>query len=169
VVCAHRLGVSGRGQRPSTNGRRHQPRHARINRGVCASGKRRRPTAFSINQGLHASVVACAHRLSVTGRDLRASAHACTHQLWHVRIWQTSSANSMQHACTYQSWPMRIGWATSVVTCAHRPTAGEIGQGLHASTVVYTLRLGDIDCDLHASARRRHPNDNHLQPRPARI
>ena len=169
MVCAHRLGVRGCGLRASTNGKRHQPRHARINRDVCASGKQHRPTACSINQGLHASVVACAHRLGVTGRDLRALAHACTHQLWHVRIWQTSSANSMQHACTYQSWPMRIGWATSVVTCAHRPTAGEIGQGLHASTVVYTLRLGDIDCDLHASARRRRPNDNHLQPRPARI
>jgi len=115
---------------------------------VCASGKQHRPTACSINQGLHASVVACAHRLGVTGRDLRTSAMACTHQLWRVRIWQTTSANSIQHACTYQSWPVRIGWATSVVTCAHHPTAGENGQGLHTLTVVYTLRLSDIDCDL---------------------
>jgi len=91
------------------------------------------------------------------------------HKPWSVRIWQTTSANSMQHACTYQSWPVRIGWATSVVTCAHRPTAGEINQVLHASTAVNTLRLGDIDCDLRASARRRRPNDRHHQPRPARI
>ena len=169
MACAHRLGVSGRGLRASANGRRHRPRYACINRGVCASGKRRRPSACIINQGMHASAVACAHRLGVTGRGLRASAKACTLQPWCVHIWQTTSANNMQHACTYQPWPVRIGWATSVMTCAHRPTAGEIGQGLHAPTVIYTHRLGDIDCCQRTSGRRRRPNDMHHQPRPARI
>jgi len=113
--------------------------------------------------------VAFAHRLGITGRGLRASVKACTHQPWRVRIWQTTSANSMQHACTYQPWPLRIGWSTSVVTCAHCPTAGKIGQGQHASTMVFTPRLGDIDRDLRASARQSRPNDRHHQPRPTRI
>ena len=82
--------------------------------------------AGGISEGLHASDVACAHLANDVGNRHGASAKACTHQSWRVRI----------------------GWVSPAVTCAHHPTAGENGQGLHTLTVVYTLRLSDIDCDL---------------------
>ena len=54
-------------------------------------------------------------------------------------------------------------------SCAHRPTAGEIGQGLHASTVIYMHRLGDIDYCQRTSARRRRPNGRQHRLRPTSI
>ena len=45
----------------------------------------------------------------------------------------------------------------SYLAFAHRPTAGDIGQGLHASTMACAHRVDDIDCGMRASARRRRP------------
>ncbi len=86
----------------------------------------------SISQGLNASAVAYAHRLGAidVGQRQATLAMACTHQTWHMRIWQTTSANGMQHsakAYTHQPWRVRIDWASLVVAWVHRPTTGEIG------------------------------------------
>jgi len=78
------------------------------------SVRRRCPTACGISQGLHASDVACADLANDVGHRLAATAKACTHQPWCVHI----------------------GWASPVAACAHRPTAGDIVQGLDTSTVV---------------------------------
>ena len=150
-ACTHQTWHVRIWQITTATGMQHQLRPALISRGVCAAPGHQRPWPARIGQ-----------------RQAK-SAKACSHKLWCVRIWQTTSANSMQHACTYQPWPLRIGWSKSVVTCAHRPTAGKIGQGLHASTMVFTPRLGDIDRDLRASARQSRPNDRHHQLRPTRI
>jgi len=72
--------------------------------------KRCRPTARGINQGLHASDVACAHLANNDGNR-----HA-----------------TLTKACTHKPWRVRIDWASAAVACAHRPTAGDIGQGMLA-------------------------------------
>jgi hypothetical protein len=104
-----------------------------------------RPTTFVISQGLHASIVACVHRLGDIGRGLRASTMrhrqkigdiiqglhaldvACAHLVNAVGQRHAESTN----AFTHQPWCVRIGWAPPTKACAHRPTTGDIGQGLH--------------------------------------
>jgi len=44
----------------------------------------------------HASNVARGHRASGDSQRQGASVKACKHRTWHVRIWQTTSANDMR-------------------------------------------------------------------------
>jgi len=172
VPCTHRLRDIIRGLRASANDRRHRPRPAHINCGVCtstgdnnrdlrASARRRPPTAGGISQGLHASDIACANLANDVEQRHAASAKVCTLQSWCVRIGWASPAVASAHrpltgdigqgldtstvvcahlandvgqrhaasskAFMHQPWHMRIVWMTSVVACAHRPTAGNIG------------------------------------------
>jgi len=53
----------------------------------------------------------------------------------------------------HQPWPARIGWATSSVACVHRPTTGDIGEGLHASDVACVHLANDIGNRRGASAK----------------
>ncbi|KAH0732696.1 hypothetical protein KY289_003884 [Solanum tuberosum] len=143
---------------------RHQPRNARIGRGLCASGKRRRPTTCNISQGLHTSVVTCEHRLGDIIRGLRASIRL--HRPWPVRISQATSANGRQYqprpprinvACAHRLGDIGRGLCAS--TRRHRPTTSSISQGLHASDLVCAHRVkrrrptvGNISQGLHSSA-----------------
>ncbi|KAG5614856.1 hypothetical protein H5410_014680 [Solanum commersonii] len=56
----------------ATCAHRHQPRPARIRRGMCTSSKRRWLMTCSISQVLHASTLACAHQLGDIDRGLGA-------------------------------------------------------------------------------------------------
>jgi len=146
----------------SANGRRHQPRLARIGRGMSASGKRHPPTACNISQDLHTSVVACVHRLGNISRGLRASASlrqptkgstsqglhasdvACTHLASDVG--QRPAAASK--AGTHQPWRVHISWATLPVAFPH--PSSDIVRGMRASKRRYWPTVGSISHGMPA-------------------
>ncbi|KAG5614902.1 hypothetical protein H5410_014726 [Solanum commersonii] len=141
VACAHRLNDIGYGLHASANGRRHRPRPARNNRGVCASAGRHQhwPMASGNNQvndidQRHAAAAkACTHHPRVCARSagrhrlkalagginqgLEASDVACVHLANGVGQWQATTANvGPHHPC-----PAHIGQPTSGVAYPYLP------------------------------------------------
>jgi len=93
------------------------------------------------------------HRLGINGHGLHESANNRRHRPRPAQktvVCAHLAKNIGQRHATLtkaymdQPWPARIGWATSSVACAHRPMTGDIGEGLHASTMACAHRLGDI-------------------------
>ena len=105
----------GIGQATSANVRQHQPRPARIGRGLRTSLSRRRAWPGRIALGLHttvgrgltASAVACTQRPADVGRGLPTSAVACTTFVDNMRMSMSSkNLKSVKHpSCitTYSS------------------------------------------------------------------
>jgi len=93
-------------QTTSANGTQHQPRPRCISRGLRASAGRHHPWPACIGQRHDTSV------------------KACTHQMWHVRIWQTTSAIGVEH----QPRPARISRGLCASIGRQRPWSARIGQ-----------------------------------------
>ena len=118
-ACSHKLWCVRIWQTTSAIGMQHQPRPARLTRGVCASAGRHRPWPARIGQGLHASTmasahlandvsqqhaaclhvsaVAIAHRLVDIGRDLRASSYGRQNRPRPTRINHGVYASAGRH------------------------------------------------------------------------
>lgn len=97
----------------------------------------------NINKGLHAWIMLCSHRLGDFNHILSASVirhrlglhtSAKRHHLWGVGFYSVT----LFVTCTYQQGDMY-------------KMEGNIFQGLHASTMVWAHRLGDIVVRLHTS------------------
>ena len=130
----------------------------------------------------HTSDVAYGGRPGDVAKRQATSTKACMHQTWHVRIWQITTATSMQHqlrpalisrgVCAapghQRPWPARIGQGlhASTMACAH--LANDVSQQhaacLHVSAVAIAHRLVEIGRDLRASSYGRQN-----RPRPTRI
>jgi len=76
---------------------------------------------------------------------------ACAHLVNDVDVGQRHAESA--NASTHQPWCVRIGWAPPAKARAHRPTTGDIGQGLHASTVVCGHLENDVG-QLHARSTK---------------
>jgi len=125
------------------------------------------PTISDIGQGLHASTVACAHRLGDIDRDLRAlTRRRCptlggiSQDLHASDLAYTHLANNVDqcHAASVKAYAhkplrVRIVCASPTVAYAHRLTACDISQGLHASTVACAHLAKDIGQRHAASAK----------------
>ena len=100
-----------------------------------------------------------------------ASAKACTHQMWHVRIWQTTSAIGIENqprlarisrgVCAstgrQRSWHARIGQqqATSAKACTKNRGVCASDVGRPISDVACTQRAADAGRGLHTTISRR--------------
>jgi len=152
-VCTHMTWHVRIEQATSANGRQHQPRPARISRGVCASAGRhlrRQRQATSANFYMHltwparfgqaTSANGKRHRPGDIGRGLPAlprpvqiveptSAVDCLHRPWPVHIDHSSSGVAFLHL----PWPANIGQPTSGVACPHLSWPAHIAFGLHTT------------------------------------
>ncbi|KAH0768870.1 hypothetical protein KY290_012851 [Solanum tuberosum] len=126
--------------------RQHQPRPARIGRGMWASGKRRRPTSDGFSQGLHASPFACTHRSVDVGRGQPASPFSCPKRSVDVARGVPASP----FACTHCSVDVGRGLPASPFACAHRSV--DVGRGLAASAFACPHRSVDVGRGVPASA-----------------
>ena len=63
-------------------------------------------------------------------------------------------------ACAHP--PSDIVRGLRALNIRHRPTAGSIRQGMHASAVACAHRLGDIDCGLRVMAMRCRPTNGSI-------
>ena len=111
------------------------------------------------------------------GQQQATSANGRRHRPRHARIKCGVCASGKRHlptACMHQSCHARIDCATSSVACAHRPTTGDIAQGLHTSTVVCAHRLetttvtcahrlGDVPQRQAASAKACTHRTSHVR------
>jgi len=167
VACAHLVNDVCQRHATSAKACMHQSCQARIDCATSSVACAHRPTIGNIAQGLHTSTVACAHRLGDNGRGLRASARrrpptagGISQGLHASDIASAHLANDVEQrhatsakACTLQPWCVRIGWASPAVACAHRPTTGDIGQGLDTSIVVCAHLANHVGQRHAASAK----------------
>ncbi|KAG5619492.1 hypothetical protein H5410_004710 [Solanum commersonii] len=117
--------------------RQHQPRHARVGRGMWASSKQRRSRSGGISQGLHASDVACVHR----ARD--PTSGVARHRPPSLGLQLAPGVARIATACRHRSVDVRHGLPSSPLACTQR--SADVGHGLPTSPTTCT----------HRSAKRR--------------